>query len=207
MNLKSIILLIGGSLLVVGIMSLGLSRMSTDAGVRQKTEIDLTEGARWITENGETKVTVVEFSDLQCPACKAAQPISQKLKGMPGVKFVYRHFPLTVIHENAWKAAQAAEIAREMGKGWEMVDLLFYYQKDWSEAKEADNLFVLYAGELGLDKEKFLAKMEEGDTSEMVATDNLLANKLKLNGTPTFFVNGELTANTLVIQKVEQLLK
>ena len=83
----------------------------------------LTEGAGWEMSTGEAKVAVVEFSDIQCPACKAAEPISVELRRTPGVKFVYRHFPLTTIHKNAWNGARALEAARLLDKGWEMMEL------------------------------------------------------------------------------------
>jgi protein-disulfide isomerase len=80
------------------------------------------------------KVTIVEFSDFQCPYCqKGYQTVTQLLKDYNGrIKFVYKNFPLTQLHPYAEPAAEAFECAKDQGKGWEMHDLLFENQQEWS---------------------------------------------------------------------------
>lgn len=101
-------------------------------------------------------VKIVEFADMQCPACRAAQPILNSVleKHQGQVYFVFRHYPLST-HKNARTAARAVEAAAQQGKIWEMVDLLYTKQPEWSESSDAKDLFARYAQELGLDVEKF----------------------------------------------------
>ena len=87
-------------------MAIGLSKVSGGgAGTIKVSVEELVNGARWGVTTGEPRVTVVEFSDIQCPACKATEPIAVELRKTAGVKFVYRHFPLITVHKNAWKGA------------------------------------------------------------------------------------------------------
>lgn len=144
---------------------------------------------------GEGNVEVVEFSDLQCPACAGVQePLKKILAKYEGkAKLVYRHFPLTNIHKNAIAAAWAAEAANNQGKFWELHDLLFAKQAEWSELTDPKEKFGEYAATLGMDKEKLMADMELPVTKEAVSADLLAATRYALTGTPTFFVNGTKT--------------
>jgi protein-disulfide isomerase len=165
------------------------------------------EGARWEVVTGEPKVTVVAFTDIQCPACKAAEPVAVELRSTPGVRFIHRHFPLLNIHKNAWRGARALEAARLAGKGWEMMALLFDKQTEWSDKGNPDELFVSYAKSLGLDEKIFVEKMNNDETDKFVGEDAGLGNRLKLSGTPTVFVNGEQVAVSFVLDRVKELLK
>lgn len=207
-NWKSIIAVFGASIVLVFLMALGLSRLSSGGESLLKADVaELTEGARWEVVSGEPKVTVVAFTDIQCPACKAAEPTAVELRKLPGVRFVHRHFPLLTIHKNAWKGARALEAARLMGKGWEMMALLFEKQEVWSDLSDPDKAFVAYAKELGLLEKEFENKYQSKETDEMVAMDSALGSRLKLSGTPTFFVNGEQVAAPYLLAKVKELLK
>ncbi|MEK7525326.1 MAG: DsbA family protein [Patescibacteria group bacterium] len=207
-NWKTILGVFGASVGLVILMAVGLSKLSGDGGGTIKVPVEqLTEGAGWEMSTGEAKVTVVEFSDIQCPACKEAEPISKELRQTPGVRFVYRHFPLFTIHKNAWKGGRALEAARMMGKGWEMMALMFEKQKDWSDLADPDGAFVGYAKELGLAESEFAEKYKSKETDEAVGVDSALGNRLRLSGTPTFFVNGEQVATSFVIGRVKELLK
>ena len=107
-------------------------------------EVDLTGGSDWIRGNGEARAVVVEYSDFQCPACAAYEPVVDRMLEELGdqVVLVYRHYPLTSIHNNAQLAAQAAEAAGLQGKFWEMHDQLFLQQTVWSEVKDPTDMFV-----------------------------------------------------------------
>lgn len=144
------------------------------------------------------KVTVVEFSDFQCPACQAAQPVVKRmLTDYQGrVNFVYRHFPLTQ-HKNAFRAALAAEAAGEQGKFWEMHDKLFDTQENWELSEKAVEVFEGYAQELGLDINKFRADRDTQKLSDKVKRDTSDALALGVNSTPTFFINGIKTPGVL----------
>ena len=207
-NWKTILGVFGASVGLVILMAVGLSKLSGSGGETITVPVEqLTEGARWEVTTGEAKVTVVAFTDIQCPACKAAEPMAVELRSTPGVKFVHRHFPLTTIHKNAWKGARALEAARMMGKGWEMMALMFDKQTEWSDLGNPDDKFVSYAKDLGLAEDQFREKYLSKETDEAVGVDSSLGSRLKLAGTPTYFVNGEQVAASFVLDRVKELLK
>ncbi len=156
-------------------------------------EVDLTGGSDWIRGNGEARAVVVEYSDFQCPACAAYEPVVDRMLEELGdqVVLVYRHYPLTSIHNNAQLAAQAAEAAGLQGKFWEMHDQLFLQQTVWSEVKDPTDMFVEYALDVGLDTDKFLVDLNSDQVKELVAEDLASGNLLGVQGTPTFYVNGK----------------
>ena len=132
-------------------------------------------------------VTVVEFTDLQCPSCAQLHPVVERLAAEYGdrVRFVVRDYPLAQ-HADARKAAEAAEAAREQGKYWEYVALLYRNQSALSVAKLKE-----YATQVGLDRAKFDAALDSGRHAEKVQRDLLDGNRVGVSGTPTFFVNGK----------------
>ncbi len=136
--------------------------------------------------NPNARVTVVEFTDFQCPSCAQAHPILERLAAEYGerVRFVVRDFPLAQ-HADARKAAEAAEAAREQGKYWEYAELLFRNQS----ALKVENL-KQYATALGLDRAKFDAALDSGKFAEKVERDLLDGQKAGVAGTPTIFING-----------------
>jgi protein-disulfide isomerase len=133
-------------------------------------------------------VTIVEFSEFQCPFCKKAFPSVKKLKKNYGdrVRFVYNHNPLP-FHDQAKPAARAAYAAQQQGKFWEMHDLLFENQK---KLKQGEELFMKLAGQIGLNKSKFKEDMSSSKADEIIKGDQDLARKVGAKGTPTFFING-----------------
>jgi protein-disulfide isomerase len=136
--------------------------------------------------NPSAAVTVVEFTDYQCPTCAAAQPVLEKLitEYQDRVRFVVRDFPLEM-HPEARKAAEAAEAAREQGKYWDFIAILFRNQS----AQKPEHL-KQYAQVLGLDRAKFDAALDTGRFADKIDRDLLDGQKFGVSGTPTFFVNG-----------------
>jgi protein-disulfide isomerase len=136
--------------------------------------------------NPAAAVTLVEFTDYQCPSCAATQPAIERLATEYGdrVRFVVRDFPLS-IHENAFKAAEAAEAAREQGKYWEYVALLFRNQS----ALTVPNLKE-FATAVGLDRAKFDAALDSGKLADKVRRDLADGQRVGVNATPSLFVNG-----------------
>lgn len=134
-------------------------------------------------------VTIVEFSDYQCPFCARSEVlIEQVLREHGGkVRFVYKHFPLLSIHPQALPAALAAAAADRQGKFWEMHAILFANQR----ALQPEQLKG-YAEQLGLDVEKFEADRQAPEVRKLVQDDVRLAQQLGVRGTPTIFVNGKL---------------
>lgn len=154
-------------------------------------------------------ITIVEFSDFQCPACRATQPLIKEVTSQfPQIRLIYRHFPLTSIHPNAQIAAQATEVAAEYDQFWPMHDLLFEKQTEWVDLSKDQLIekFAQYAQELQIDKNEFLTKIESQDIKQRVDLDVTAAINLNLSGTPTFFVNGVQTSAPQLKQAVESLL-
>lgn len=135
--------------------------------------------------NAGAAVTIVAFTDYQCPSCAEIHPVLERLvKENANVRLVTRDFPLEQ-HADAFKAAEAAEAAREQGKYWEYVQLLMRNQSSLA----VENLKT-YAGELGLDRARFDPALDSGKFTETVRRDLEDGMKLGLKGTPTLFVNG-----------------
>ncbi len=131
-------------------------------------------------------VTLVEFTDYQCPSCAQQFPVIERIIAEMGdrVRVVVRDYPLTM-HANAFKAAEAAEAAREQGKYWEYTALLFRNQS----ALEVSHL-KQYATSLGLDRARFDAALDSGKFADKVRRDILDGDKVGVTGTPSLFVNG-----------------
>jgi protein-disulfide isomerase len=134
-------------------------------------------------------VTIVEFSDFQCPFCARAAPlIADVLKKYPkGVRFVYKQFPLPM-HPSARVAAEASLAAQEQGKFWEMHDVLISNQPTLDAAKIDD-----YAKQAGLDLKRFKADLERNKAAydKRIETEMKLGNDVDVRGTPTLFIDGK----------------
>ncbi|MCE9541219.1 DsbA family protein [Candidatus Kaiserbacteria bacterium] len=142
----------------------------------------------------DAKVTLIEYGDFQCPACGQYEPIVDQIRTeyAGSVLLVFRNFPLYQIHQNAGIAAQAAEAAALQGKYWEMHDLLYEKQNDWSNVSPADVVktrFEAYAKTLGLDIAKFNADINSDAVKNKITADVSTGNDAKVNHTPTFFIN------------------
>jgi protein-disulfide isomerase len=144
----------------------------------------------------DARVTVVEFSDFQCPFCSRALPVLKEIEQANGkeVRVVWKHLPLP-FHPNAMPAALAAEAARAQGKFWEMHDKLFANQQALSEASYAQ-----FAKELGLDLARFEAARKAPETRKRVDEDLAAATTAGVNGTPTFVVNGEVVVGSVALR-------
>lgn len=144
---------------------------------------------------GDAAVTVVEYGDYQCPYCARAHPIVQALRARVGdrLRFVFRNFPLTQIHRHALRAAEAAEsVAAHAGPAafWAMHDLLFTHQRDSADALDAPHL-VAYAEQAGADGGVVARDLERDAFADRVREDFSGGVRSGVNGTPTFFIDGE----------------
>jgi protein-disulfide isomerase len=148
------------------------------------------------------KVTVVEFSDFQCPFCSRVLPTLEQLqKEYPSqVRIFFRHFPLP-FHPNAAPAAEAAVAAEAQGKFWEMHDKLFANQKDLSAPS-----LEAYAQQIGLDLPKFRAALQSHAGKARVNTDAELGRQIGVEGTPTLFLNGRLVAGAQPIEEFRRVV-
>jgi protein-disulfide isomerase len=139
-------------------------------------------------------VSVIEYGDFQCPACASYEPILFKLQAEYGdrVTFVFRNFPLYQNHPNAETASMAAEAAGMQGKYWEMHDLLYQKQAEWSSASTGSvvaDYFDKYAASLGLDVAKFDTDLKSDTVRSKIQKDVTGANAAAVDHTPTFFIN------------------
>lgn len=143
-----------------------------------------------------SQVVVIDFSDYQCPFCKKFYTnifpeFKKEYLDTKKVKYVYRDFPLN-IHPPAKVAAQAAECAKDQYKYWEMHDLLYEKQSEWSASEDLKETLIGYAVDLGLNKTTFSSCLNDGKYLEEVEKDRNDALAAGAKGTPTLFVNGEI---------------
>ena len=136
-------------------------------------------------------VTIVEFSDFQCPFCQRVAPTLKQLRDTYGdrVRIVWKDFPLTAIHAQAFKAAEAAQCAHEQGKFWDYHDRLFGNQ----QALQPESL-KKHAVDTGLDAGKFNECLDSGKYAQRVQTQIGVGAALGVNATPAVFINGRMLA-------------
>lgn len=147
-----------------------------------------------IRNGKDKKVTLIEYGDFQCPSCGAYYPILKSLEQSHGneVSFVFRHFPLSSIHPNAFAAARAAEAAGKQGEFFVMHDKLYETQQIWGQAAgNQQGLFEKYAEELNLNIEQFKKDYASEEVAARINRDISSGKQFKITGTPTFVLNGQ----------------
>ncbi len=162
----------------------------------------------------DAKVTVIDFSDPQCPFCERfenntyPQLFDTYIKTNK-IKFAYRHYPLNSIHPNAQKASEALECANEQNKFWEYQKLIFKNQSTWSSQPLTDaiNSFTGYAGELNLNTDQFRSCLDTNKYEENVQKDITEGNLVGVDGTPTFFINGQRLVGAQPFAQIQQLIE
>lgn len=173
---------------------------------------DVKVGTLPILGEENAKVTIVEFSDFQCPFCKrfaddAFAQIKKEYVDTGKVKIAFRHYPLP-IHPNAPKAAEASECANEQDQFWTYHDLLFERQDAWSNltSTEAQNTFVTYAGELGIETGQFQSCLTSGKYAEKVQEDTDAAIAAGVSATPTAYINGQQVVGSLPFSAFQTII-
>jgi len=138
--------------------------------------------------NPDAPIELVEYGDFECPFCGQAYDSVKAVQAALGddLRFVFRNFPLAQAHPHALGAAQAAEAAGLQGRFWEMHDVLFEHQDMLDEAN-----LLRFAAALGLDMERFARDFASPEVAAKIRADFLSGARSGVNGTPTFFVNGE----------------
>jgi predicted DsbA family dithiol-disulfide isomerase/rhodanese-related sulfurtransferase len=155
------------------------------------------------TGNPNAAVTIVEWGDLECPSCGLEQPTIRELRQKYGdrIRFVFRQFPLTGIHPQAEKAAEASECAAEQGRFWEALDKIYAEQNDLSEPA-----LMRDAADLGLDQGRFQQCLESGAAAARVRRDLEDARALHVDRTPTFFVNDRVMTGQIPLEQFTQVI-
>lgn len=156
-----------------------------------KAAPETTEAFR-IKGDPSATVTMVEFSDFQCPACRVAEPvITQIFQLYPkGLRLMFKNFPLERIHPHARAGAVSAECAGRQGKFWEYHDILYSRQQEWTDDSEPQKLDA-YAKEVKLDMAAFQACRAEPSVQKAIDDDINEARDRWVGSTPTFFINGK----------------
>jgi protein-disulfide isomerase len=133
-------------------------------------------------------IQLLEYGDFECPFCGEAHPLVKEIQRELGERlcFAFRHFPVTTVHPHAEHAAEAAEATGAQGRFWEMHDVLFENQGSLEDEDLAH-----YAEVLGLDARRLLAEIRDGAHEARVREDFRSGVRSGVNGTPTFFINGE----------------
>ncbi len=141
-------------------------------------------------------VTLIEYSDFQCPACQNYYPVVERLLASSTVpiRMVYRHFPLPQ-HANAVISAQASEAAALQGKFWEMYSFIFANHAEWTGLNDPREVFAGYAQRIGLNVTRFKADMDGAVAKDMVQKQLAESRSVGINQTPTFFLNGKMIEN------------
>ena len=151
----------------------------------------------------DAKVTIIEFSDFECPFCGKVAPTVKQLKEeySDRVRFVYKHFPLPS-HSTAPKAAEAAECAGDQGKFWEMHDKMFANQKTLFP-----NSLKSYAKEIGLNETAFSNCLDSGVMASRIQSDQQEGNSFGVRATPTFFINNRKIEGAQPLSEFERIIE
>jgi len=154
-------------------------------------------------------VLLEEYGDFECPACGDYFPVIDELiHRFPNqIRFEFHHFPLVSIHHNALSAAMAAEAAGEQNHFWEMHRILFTRQKEWARSSTAETQFAAYAGEIGLDLNRFARSLKSPAIEQRVLADVQRAQEAHFSGTPTFRLNGTVVSLPATVDSFAALIQ
>ncbi len=156
--------------------------------------------------NADAPITIVEFSDFECPFCgrfytDTLGQLREKYVETGKVKIIFRDFPLS-FHPEATPAAEASECAADQGKFWEFHDLIFENQTTMSAAS-----YKQWAADLGLDTEQFNSCVDDGTHAAEVRADFAAGQAAGVSGTPTFFINGQKVVGAQPFSVFEQIIE
>ena len=162
------------------------------------TDADATFGKK------DAPVTIIVFSDFQCPFCAKALTTVHQIQKTYGdsIRMVFKHLPLESIHPQARGAAAAAICAQKEGKFWEMHDLMFENQKALSKSD-----LTQYAAQLKLDSKAFATCLDAKETQNQIDADVKEAEKYGLSGTPAFFVGDQLLAGAYPFEEFQKIIE
>lgn len=188
-----VVVFLGGIIWLSSLEKIDLSKVDISKEIPAST--DSGNIAEHVYSKSSSKVTLVEYGDYQCPGCKTAsnriKAIAEEYKGK--VNFIFRNYPLVSVHPNALAAASVAEAAGLQGKYWQMHDLLYDKQDEWTSATANDRMdyFTEYANELKLNIDQFKKDIESEKVKAKIKYDQAIGAKAKVSGTPSFSLNGK----------------
>jgi protein-disulfide isomerase len=163
--------------------------------------VEVGDGGRPAKGPANAPVTIIEFSDYECPYCKRAEETIQQVLRTYGdkVRLVYRDYPLP-FHANARPASEAAACAEDQGKFWE------YHEKLWAAPDLGEATLKKIAGEVGLEQAKFDKCLSSKQFAAKVDQDVQDASKVGVNGTPAFFINGRMISGAQPFEKFKEII-
>ncbi len=204
------------SLIVLGLFAVVLAIIGVFSRPAQVFSNELTVPVSdndWYLGPKNAKVTLVEYSDFECPACKTySTMITELTKDFPDdLRIVYRHFPLSQ-HQYAKLAARYAEAAGRQGKFWQMTEFIFNGQDQWSSAsddtaKAEEKYFLKYAADLGLNIDRLKVDLNSEETSDKIENDYIGGENSKITYTPTFFLNSKQIDNPRSYEEFKSLIE
>ena len=198
-----------GVIAVIVIVFVGIFAFSGNKAGDTKNSNGKATLTNHVEGNGSAGVTLVEYGDYQCPFCGQYFPTLKQVEAQYNdqIHFQFRNYPLTNLHPNAFAAARAAEAAGLQNKFWEMHDILYQTQTQWSGASDALSIYKQYAKQLGLNVTRFETDFASSKVNDLINADSAEGTKLGISGTPTFFIDGkkvEIANNPAAFQKVIQ---
>jgi protein-disulfide isomerase len=140
-----------------------------------------------VSGNRDARVKLLEYGDFECPHCGAAYPVVKELQRTIGedLCYIFRHFPLRIVHPHAENAAESAEAADSVGKFWQMHNLLFEHQGSLD-----DETLLQFGSVVGVDPDQLARDLMDQRYYPRVQRDVISGMRSGVNGTPTFFING-----------------
>ncbi len=193
-NRITLVVILLAVVVVVGIVVYEVSKSSQAPTDAARSSAVVRADSHRLSTAADDKVTLVEFLDFECEACRAAFPFVESLRETYDgqVTFVARYFPIDS-HVNARNAAHAVEAAAMQGKFEDMYKRMYETQADWGESQDSQAaLFRSFAEDLDLDMAKFDADVKSPEVAERVQKDVDDGLALGVSGTPTFFLNGKM---------------
>ncbi len=137
-------------------------------------------------------ITFTEYADFQCPGCASFEKINSAVRKKFGnqVRFEFKHFPIVAIHPNTIAAHRAVEAAARQGKFWEMHDMVFARQQEWTTVSRPSEVLRGFAEQLGLDLKKYDTDVKSPEILATINADTKKGKELGIVGTPSFFIDG-----------------
>jgi len=175
----------------------------------EQAQAEIIKGASAVKGPDGAPVTIVEFSEYQCPFCKkyVDEAYAQIMENYADqIRYIFRDYPLP-FHQHSQKTAEAARCAGEQGKYWKYHDHLFANKEKWEAEEDATETLIGFGAELGLNKEKLRQCLAEEKFSQAIQDDLALGKKFGVAGTPTFFINGTKLVGAQPYQAFEELIK
>ena len=204
MDKRFLLILAACAVLLGGLFVFTKDKSSTSSSSGNKSRL-----SNHVYGEGKSGVKLLEYGDFQCPACGAYFPIVKEVKEKykDQIYFQFRHFPLSQIHPNARAASRSAEAAGKQGKFWEMHDMLYETQSSWEGSSAAVAIFESYAKQIGLNIQKYKTDFASSEVNEIINADFAEGQKLGVEGTPTFYLEGkEITEKPQDIEGFSKLI-